>query len=224
LFFCSLTRRIDDCASLIVKILITNYCISMDKTHLEWKEENRKKVFEGKIFSVWESYCKSPEVKSDKNDSPETKPHAHVFSLIDTKDWAIVIPVIESGKGKQFLMVWQWRHGVNSMSLEFPGGVLEPGENPQEAAARELYEETGYKPGKIKKIGEFSPNPAIMTNKVHFFLAENIESSGKQKLDEDEYVEATLVDAQEVINGMGKEPYVHALMGTALALYLKTPK
>ena len=186
----------------------------MDKTNLEWKEEGRKKVFNTKIFSVWESYCKSPEAKQ-KNSEP------HVFSLIDTKDWAIVIPVIENDKGKQFLMVWQWRHGLKNMSLEFPGGVFEAGENPEEAAARELYEETGYKPRKIKKIGEFSPNPAIMTNKVHFFLAENIENSGKQKLDEDEYVEAVLVDEQEVIKGMGKEPYVHALMGTALALYMK---
>ena len=190
----------------------------MNKPHLEWKEENRKKVFEGKIFSVWESNCRSPE-KKDK--PPETgKSHSHAFSLIDTKDWAIVIPVIENEKGKQFLMVWQWRHGSKCLSLEFPGGVFETGENPQQAAARELYEETGYRPGKIKKIGEFSPNPAIMTNKVHFFLAEDLVSSGKQKLDEDEFVEVVCVSAEEVIKGMGKEPYVHALMGTALALYL----
>jgi 8-oxo-dGTP pyrophosphatase MutT (NUDIX family) len=85
-----------------------------------------------------------------------------------------------------------------------------------------LYEETGYKPEKIKKIGEFSPNPALMSNKVHFFLAENLNSDGKQNLDEDEYVEVALIDAKEVIQGMGKEPYIHALMGTALTLYANT--
>ena len=195
------------------------YVIRMDKNKLEWKEEGRKNVFDCRIFSVFEAYCKSPDSqrpeKSNRNEP-------HVFSLIDTKDWAIVIPVIENEKGKQFLMVWQWRHGSKDFSLEFPGGVFETGENPEEAAKRELYEETGYIPEKIKNLGEFSPNPAIMTNKVHFFLAENLAGSGRQKLDEDEYVEPVLVNADEVINGMGRKPYIHALMGTALALYLSS--
>jgi 8-oxo-dGTP pyrophosphatase MutT (NUDIX family) len=184
----------------------------MNKEKLAWTEEGRKQVFECKVFSVLESYCKSPVEQNAKT---------QVFSVIDAKDWAIVIPVIKTDKGTQFLMVWQWRHGSQCMSLEFPGGVFEPGENPEAAAARELFEETGYKPQKIKKIGEFSPNPAIMSNKVHFFIADDLINTGKQKLDEDEYVEIALVDEEEVINGMGCAPYVHALMGTALALYNK---
>ncbi|MCL2175294.1 MAG: NUDIX hydrolase [Treponema sp.] len=116
-------------------------------------------------------------------------------------------------------MVWQWRHGSQCLSLEFPGGVFEAGEKPEEAAARELYEETGYKPQKIKKIGEFSPNPAIMANRIHFFLAEDLQGGEKQKLDEDEYVEVELVDIDRAINGMGREPFIHALMGTAVAMY-----
>jgi len=62
-----------------------------------------------------------------------------------------------------------------------------------------------------------------MSNKVHFFLAEDLTGDGKQNLDDDEYVEVTLVDAEEVIQGMGKEPYIHALMGSALALYRQRP-
>jgi hypothetical protein len=58
-----------------------------------------------------------------------------------------------------------------------------------------------------------------MSNKVHFFLAENLNGGQKQNLDEDEYVEVTLVDIEEVFQGMGNKPYVHALMGTALLLY-----
>ena len=184
----------------------------MDEKQLIWTEEKRKQVFNCRVFSIWESYCKAPEAQPD-----QTEPQ--VFTVIDAKDWVIVIPVIDTPKGKQFVMVWQWRHGSKSLSLEFPGGVMEDGENPTEAALRELHEETGYKPEKIKKLGEFSPNPAIMSNKVHFFLAENLKGSGKQELDEDEYVEVTLVNSEEVIQGMGKQPYVHALMGTALALY-----
>lgn len=183
----------------------------MEMNHLKWTEENRKQVFNCRVFSVNESYCKSPNPK-DSREKPL------IFSVIDAKDWAIVIPVIESPKGKQFVMVWQWRHGAKSLSLEFPGGVFEPGENPEEAAARELQEETGYIAGKIKKIGEFNPNPAIMSNRVHFFLAENL-SIGMTNPDEDEYVEVALVNPEDVIKGMGKEPYIHALMGSALVLY-----
>ncbi|MCL2763915.1 MAG: NUDIX hydrolase [Treponema sp.] len=183
----------------------------LNKDHLIWTEKSRRQVFESKVFSVCESNCKSPVSKQEN----ETLP----FTVIEAKDWAIVIPVIKTAEGKKFLMVWQWRHGSQALSLEFPGGVFEGGENPEEAAARELYEETGYKPQNIKKLGEFSPNPAIMSNKVHFFLAEDLLDTGKQKLDKDEYVDVALVDAEEVIKGMGKPPYIHALMGAALSLY-----
>ena len=184
----------------------------MNKSTLTWTEESRKKVFDCRIFSVTESLCKSPDPKHNNGE-------AQVFSIIETKDWAIVIPVIETEEGKKFVMVWQWRHGSQCLSLEFPGGVFNPGENAEEAAARELHEETGYKAGKIKKLGDFSPNPAIMSNTVHFFLAEDLIDTGKRNLDEDEYVEVELVNAEEVIKGMGRAPYVHALMGTALSLY-----
>lgn len=187
----------------------------MDEKKLIWDEEDRKQVLDCKIFSVWESYCTPPESQIN-NEKP------HIFTVIDAMDWVIVVPVIDSPKGKQFVMVWQWRHGSKSLSLEFPGGVLEQGEKPENGAIRELQEETGYKPGKIEKIGEFFPNPAIMSNKVHFFLAEELKGDGRQNLDDDEYVETALIDTEEVIQGMGKEPYIHALMGTALNLYHKS--
>jgi len=163
------------------------------------------------VFSVRESLCRAPDNQTG------------VFSVIEAADWAITVPVLKTPSGDKFLMVWQWRHGSLDLSLEFPGGVFEPGENPEEAASRELLEETGYKAGKIRKLGEFSPNPAIMSNKVHFFLAEDIADTGKQGLDADEFVEVELVDIDTVCKGMGKPPFIHALMGTALSLYLTTP-
>ena len=185
----------------------------MDNKDLTWKEEGRKSVYNCTIFSVHESYCRSP---LDK---------LRTYSVIETSDWAIIVPVLDTpcddiAMGKQFVMVRQWRHGSQSMSLEFPGGVFEPGEDPHAAAARELFEETGYKPGSIQKIGEFSPNPAIMSNKVHFFLAEDLVNTGSQHLDTDEFVKVELVNIEAVKQGMGKPPYVHALMGSALSLYL----
>jgi len=65
----------------------------MDKKQLAWTEESRKQVFKCNIFTVWEAICKSPSKEKDQS---------HVFSVINTKDWAIVIPVIENEHGKQF--------------------------------------------------------------------------------------------------------------------------
>ena len=123
----------------------------MDEEKLKWKEERRKKVFDSNIFSIWESQSRAPEAKPSSSE-------LRTYTIIQSKDWVIIIPVLCNSQGNKFVMVWQWRHGSQNLSLEFPGGVFEPGEKPEEAAARELQEETGYKPGTIKKIGEFSPN------------------------------------------------------------------
>lgn len=185
------------------------YAVIMNDKNLIWTEEESKKVYDCRIFSIRESVCKSPDNER------------RTFTVIDASDWAITIPLIHGKQGRQFVMVRQWRHGAQTLSLEFPGGVFEPNENPEQAAARELQEETGYKPQKIQKIGEMSPNPAIMTNRVHFFLAEDLINTGKQELDNDEYLDIVLTDADEVIKNMGRPPYTHALMGTALSLYLQ---
>jgi 8-oxo-dGTP pyrophosphatase MutT (NUDIX family) len=179
------------------------------KEKLVWKEESRRELFKCPVFTISERSCRSPD--------NELRP----YTVLDTSDWAIVIPVLETKRGREFVMVRQWRHGAGSLSLEFPGGVFEKGEDEFQAAARELREETGYIPGKITMLGEFNPNPAIMSNKVYFFLAEELTHSGGQELDEDEYVEVENVPQEEALKGIGKPPYIHALMGTAMALYLQ---
>jgi 8-oxo-dGTP pyrophosphatase MutT (NUDIX family) len=177
--------------------------------HLIWKEEDHKKVFTSPVLSIRESSSRSPEGA------------LKVFTVIDAPDWAIVVPVVKTPRGKEFVMVRQWRHGSRELSLEFPGGVFEEGEAGIEAAARELREETGYTAGKIRKIGELSPNPAIMANRVHFFLAEDLSHRGDQDLDDDEYVDVEIIPMETAFHGMGHPPYIHALMASAFVLYLQ---
>jgi 8-oxo-dGTP pyrophosphatase MutT (NUDIX family) len=181
----------------------------MSNEQLVWREEARREAYRSRVLSVWDVASRSP------------RGDAHVFTVIDAADWAIIVPVMATERGREFVMVRQWRHGSRELSLEFPGGVFEPGEDALEAAARELREETAYAPGSIRKIGEFNPNPAIMSNRCHFFLAENLRPLGKQDLDEDEYVEVALVPVEEVFRGLGRPPYIHALMASAYSLYLQ---
>ena len=178
---------------------------------LIWNEEDSKQVYTCPIFNVEERFCRSLQNNKLK-----------VFNTLTAPDWVIIIPVLDTEQGRKLIMVRQWRHGARALSLEFPGGAFEKGESPEAAAVREMREEVGYKARRIEKLGEFNPNPAIMSNRVHFFLALDLEPPVGQKLDEDEFAEIEIVPCEEVITGMGKPPFIHALMATALCLYLQS--
>ena len=84
-------------------------------------------------------------------------------------DWVNTVPVTTQGK---VLLVRQFRIGIESTTLETPGGVVDAGEKDMTmAAVRELEEETGHTSRNILPLASLNPNPAIMTNTVHFFLA-----------------------------------------------------
>jgi len=175
---------------------------------LIWTEENRRELYRAGVLSLMETECRSP--LGEKR----------AFTVIDCPDWVNIVPVLETAEGRCFVMVRQWRHGSREMSVEFPGGILESGEDSETGAGRELEEETAYRAGRLVKLGSMRPNPAIMSNMVHFYLAENLIPLAGQNLDEDEFVDAELISEQEVIRNMGEPPYVHSLTATALALYL----
>jgi ADP-ribose pyrophosphatase YjhB (NUDIX family) len=179
-----------------------------DYDKLQWKEQSRKTVLTCKVFSIAES----------TSVSPTNKPYN--FYLLESNPWAIVIPVLIIDGVKHFVMVKQWRHGAATMSIEFPGGVIEKNEDPAAGAARELLEETGRTCTEMVHLGTLSPNPAINTNQVYIYLALGLSPERSQNLDAEEYVSTLTISESEVLNNMGKEPYLHGLMVSAAGLYI----
>ncbi|HJN66454.1 MAG TPA: NUDIX hydrolase, partial [Pirellulales bacterium] len=82
--------------------------------------------------------------------------------------------------------------------IELPAGTLEPGENPQIAAARELAEETGYRAGKMVLLTECFMSPGILRERMHIFLATEL-VEGRMSLAEDEQIEPMIVRWSEAI-------------------------
>lgn len=99
-------------------------------------------------------------------DPRDGKPHPRVF--LDCGDWVNVIPVTAQG---ELVMIRQFRFGTWSVTLEIPGGMVDAGEDPATAGSRELEEETGYRAGRLVPLGWCHPNPAILNNRLHTFLA-----------------------------------------------------
>ena len=172
---------------------------------LVWKEGDERELLRTRVLKVCER----------KSISPRGEKGAYI--VLEANDWVVVVPVVRNN----FLMVKQWRHASKSLSIEFPGGVIDTGETPRHAAMRELLEETGYKAKRLTHIGTLSPNPAIMANAVHFFVAENVEKVGAQDLDADEFVEVLEVSQKDVREKFGEKLYSHAIHAAALALFEK---
>lgn len=122
-----------------------------------WPERSRQRIASTRVFDVHLARRASPRTGLD-----------HDFALIDCPDWVNVVALTHDG---QLVMVEQYRHGTATVTLEVPGGMIDPGETPAEAARRELREETGYDCEALQWLGVVEPNPALQTNRCHSFLA-----------------------------------------------------
>src|SRR5215831_14640910 len=131
----------------------------------DWEEVERELLQDCRVFTVSRSTAKSPSTGQP-----------HPFYRIDSSDWVNIVALT---RDDELVMVRQYRHGEARVTLEIPGGLVDPGESAADAAARELLEDTGYRAPSVQRIGGVNPNPALFGNRTDTFLARGVERVGE---------------------------------------------
>lgn len=172
----------------------------------KWETIDKNIVGDFKIFSLQRIKRRHPDWNKESS-----------FVALDSPQWVNIIPITPD---KKVIFVEQYRHGIDEITLEVPGGLIEPGEAPGKAGMRECAEETGFMaPEPAILLGENYPNPAFLNNKCYSYVWFDCERTKEQSLDGNEdiqVVEIPLDNIQQMILG-GK--IQHSLVLTAFFFY-----
>ena len=171
----------------------------------KWEIRKQKKDFENRIFTIRNLDC----INHRKNVTND-------FYVIDTFNWINVVALTADGR---FILVKQHRLGSDEISIETPGGVIEGDEDPADCAVRELREETGYTGKKVHLLKSLWVNPAIMSNRITFYLVEDCELTAPQELDPAEEIEVITVALDELTDMMRNGTFTHSIAVTGIGLY-----
>ena len=144
-----------------------------------------RQIFEGKVLDV---RCDVVSLPNGKEGTREYAVH---------KGAVCVIPLTDEG---EVVCVRQYRYAIGKVFLEIPAGKFDfVGEDPREAALRELREETGAACRTLTSMGALIPSCAILTERIHMFLAEGL-TFGETDFDEDEFIELVKIPLDELVD------------------------
>jgi ADP-ribose pyrophosphatase len=150
-------------------------------------------------------------LRTDTACSPRTN-RTHDFFIMESAPWVNIIPLT---KKDEIVLIQQYRHGIRDITLEIPGGLVESTDSPEEAARRELLEETGYREESLISLGAVHPNPAIQSNLCYTFLAKNVYLAENQNQDESEDIEVVIKPLAEIPRLIREGTITHSLVITA---------
>jgi len=170
-----------------------------------WPVVSTERLVDTRVFTLLKRQSRSP--RSGEN---------YDFFLLEAPHWVNIVPITREG---QLVLVRQYRQGVEDLTLEIPGGMMDP-EDPsvEHAARRELLEETGYTAGPMRQAGWVEPNPALQTNRCYTFVADRLESPGPLQPDGSEDLEVVHIPLGEVPGYVRSGRIRHSLVITAFAL------
>ncbi len=155
-----------------------------------------------KIFDLFRAVRTNPAKRTESE-----------FIYLDSKDWVNIIPITKQGN---IVLVEQYRHGIDDISLEIPAGLIETGESPQDASERELREETGYQSSaRAILLGDVQPNPAFLNNTCYHYVCFDCEHILNQDLDENELIKVVEIPLSEIDNYIKSKKIRHSLVLSA---------
>lgn len=163
-----------------------------------WKRQGRSVEYAGPIFTIHKERVLSPVSGREQS-----------FDTLESPDWVNVVALTTTGN---VVLIRQYRIGTNTITTEIPGGTIDPGETPLEAARRELAEETGYVSDHWEELGRVEPNPAFQSNTTHTFLARHAWRAGEQTPDENEDIEVEEYPLDQVPGLLANRTITHALV------------
>ena len=172
-----------------------------------WRELSRETVADARIFTLERTMAESP-----------VDGQARAFHRIRSVDWAQLLPITANNEA---VMVRQYRHGPQRMTLEMPGGLIDPGEDPATAAQRECLEETGYRARSVYPLGSVNPNPALFAHRLYSFYATDVEPERAIQNTGSEVTEVVLVPVADLEGLLLAGEIEHALVVGALWRYLR---
>ncbi len=149
---------------------------------MDFKILKRKTVFQGRIFNIQNVSTQLPDGREFD------------YNLVAHADAVTMVPVDDQGN---IWFVRQWRVGIEQVLLELPAGVLDEGEDPDTAAARELREEIGMAAARIEKLGDFYMVPGYSTEHMHIYLARDLSDSPLDQ-DDDEFIDVEQIPLERV--------------------------
>jgi 8-oxo-dGTP pyrophosphatase MutT (NUDIX family) len=173
---------------------------------MDWREMSRETVGEFRIFSVERSVAQSP-----------VDGQSRTFHRIQSQNWTQIVPITTDG---QIVLIRQYRHGAQRVTLEIPGGLVDPGEDPAEAAMRECLEETGYRARHAEPLGIVNPNPALFANRLYGYFATGVERERAVQNTGTEVTEPMLVPVTKLRGMLESGEIDHALVAQTLWRYL----
>lgn len=140
------------------------------------------------------------------------------YYIREITDFVQIVPINEQG---HILIVRQYRHGSQTISTEIPGGLVDPGEEPIQAAERELLEETGCVADRFEPVTPLYTNPARNTNSAHTFIAHNARLVQPPEQESTEHIEFEFVSREELFALIDNGQFAHALHVASLLLALR---
>ncbi len=145
-------------------------------------------IYRGKVINICQYKVKLPDGRKT------------IREIVEHPGAVVILALTND---KKIVMIKQFRKPAEEVLWELPAGTIEPGEDLENCARRELEEETGYYPRKIKKIITFFSTPGFCNERLTLFLAEDLEKRNKNE-ETDEFIQVKLIDLTEALKMIKK--------------------